>query len=390
MMSIKEGDRVVCIDFGTVQSIDENDNAEVVWDVSGCAGDVDLDRLRPAATLSTLEAPAVVDDSAVERACEAFTSTWANEEPFAKAHYRKNMRAALSATLVATPPAPTSAVDGDVANLLTNCAQILDVVKGEWSKDGSWSAWDQSVRDGITSTLAQAAPATMAVPGELVKALTPKMAEAGRAKLVELGYEGVDFTDAQKVYLAMRDAALAPTSASAKFPPTACNAWEDCASDGLCHDPQGCGGIGSNTSGSPVRKPLVTEEWAMRMAEKEGDSDPTTGRRLTSTINPAPDDIAEYERLAFEALPQWAQDELSRLRAATVLGDTAVEAFLGQPVRDGVDDLYFQNGIRRSDIEVRLSNAKAAPTSAVETWLDADGGADIVMRHTNIDGVENG
>ncbi|WP_287248663.1 hypothetical protein [Mesorhizobium sp.] len=47
-MSIKEGDRVVCIDFGTVQSIDEDDNAEVVWDVSGCAGDVDLDRLRPA------------------------------------------------------------------------------------------------------------------------------------------------------------------------------------------------------------------------------------------------------------------------------------------------------------------------------------------------------
>lgn len=30
------------------------------------------------------------------------------------------------------------------------------------------------------------------------------------------------------------------------FPPTSCNAWEDCSHDGLCHDPQTCGGIGPN------------------------------------------------------------------------------------------------------------------------------------------------
>lgn len=41
---IKEGDRVVCIDYGTVESI-EDDSAEVLWEVSGCVGDVDLDRL---------------------------------------------------------------------------------------------------------------------------------------------------------------------------------------------------------------------------------------------------------------------------------------------------------------------------------------------------------
>lgn len=49
--TIKAGDRVVVIDYGTVQSInEEDDNAEVLWDVSGCIGDIDLDRLRPAAT----------------------------------------------------------------------------------------------------------------------------------------------------------------------------------------------------------------------------------------------------------------------------------------------------------------------------------------------------
>lgn len=43
---------------------------------------------------------------------------------------------------------------------------------------------------------------------ELV-AITPRMAEAGKAKLIELGYEGVEFTDAQKVYLAMLEASPA-------------------------------------------------------------------------------------------------------------------------------------------------------------------------------------
>lgn len=45
---ISEGDRVVAIDYGTVQTIYEDGNAEVLWDASGCLGDIDLDRLRPA------------------------------------------------------------------------------------------------------------------------------------------------------------------------------------------------------------------------------------------------------------------------------------------------------------------------------------------------------
>lgn len=37
------------------------------------------------------------------------------------------------------------------ANLLTNIACILDVVKQEWGE--AWSQWDQEQRDGITAWL---------------------------------------------------------------------------------------------------------------------------------------------------------------------------------------------------------------------------------------------
>ncbi|MER8667687.1 hypothetical protein NKH45_10795 [Mesorhizobium sp. M1156] len=253
----------------------------VAEDEAKAAAQADYEtRIRSAlapATLSNPEAPAVVDDAAVERACEAFTSTWADEEPFAKAHYRKNMTAALSAALVATPPAPTDSTRPDYDLRCEECgrAHILDTVipSGIWNqiaephnvlctvcidkrlqaKGLTAEAEFYFVGDALVSKLyatpppqtsavdgdtiaaimediwtmarcssptdrqfwadkfcaalnAQAAP-TSAVDGEMVKVLTPKMAEAGRAKLVELGYDGVDFTDAQQVYLAMRDAA---------------------------------------------------------------------------------------------------------------------------------------------------------------------------------------
>lgn len=38
--------------------------------------------------------------------------------------------------------------DDMIADLLTNLAQILDVVKGEWAEE--WSVWDQAQRDEIT------------------------------------------------------------------------------------------------------------------------------------------------------------------------------------------------------------------------------------------------
>ena len=46
---------------------------------------------------------------------------------------------------------PESTLRDSAAHLLTNLAQILDVVKGEWKE--SWSDWDQQQRDGITQWL---------------------------------------------------------------------------------------------------------------------------------------------------------------------------------------------------------------------------------------------
>lgn len=40
-------------------------------------------------------------------------------------------------------------------NLLTDVAQMIDTVRQEWQADGSWSEWDQSVRDRITEQLAR-------------------------------------------------------------------------------------------------------------------------------------------------------------------------------------------------------------------------------------------
>jgi hypothetical protein len=75
-----------------------------IEDVLGLLTGHELYRYRPQA------------DAMMERACEAFTSTWADEEPFAKAHYRKNMRAALSAALASQP-----AVEGEAVACPCTC-----------------------------------------------------------------------------------------------------------------------------------------------------------------------------------------------------------------------------------------------------------------------------
>lgn len=40
-----------------------------------------------------------------------------------------------------------------LAQLLNDCASIIDVVKQEWAAESCWSEWDQSVRDRITAHL---------------------------------------------------------------------------------------------------------------------------------------------------------------------------------------------------------------------------------------------
>lgn len=62
-------------------------------------------------------------------------------------------KAAMQA-LAALSPCRIGEETEEAIRTLTNCAQIIDVVKGEWGKAGAWSAWDQSVRDDISKTLA--------------------------------------------------------------------------------------------------------------------------------------------------------------------------------------------------------------------------------------------
>jgi hypothetical protein len=60
--------------------------------------------------------------------------------------------AAPGPSLPAEPQAGAQVPDvKNLLNLLTNIAQILDVVKREWGE--SWSEWDQEQRDGITAVL---------------------------------------------------------------------------------------------------------------------------------------------------------------------------------------------------------------------------------------------
>lgn len=62
----------------------------------------------------------------------------------------------------------------DITILLTNCAQILDVVKQEWGD--AWSEWDQNIRDQITGALAAMPPA--ADHSALIRELRDALAKA--------------------------------------------------------------------------------------------------------------------------------------------------------------------------------------------------------------------
>lgn len=52
-----------------------------------------------------------------------------------------------------SPRPESKPMTDSIANLLTDVAQILDVVKTEWGAEKFWSDWDQGVRDRIASAL---------------------------------------------------------------------------------------------------------------------------------------------------------------------------------------------------------------------------------------------
>lgn len=81
-------------------------------------------------------------------------------------------------------------------------------------------------------------------------------------------------------------------------------------------------------SAEAVAKPLdlgITKAWFEKHAALEGDLKIGVGRRLTSTVNITEQEIAALEELALTALPKWAQDEIRRYRAETIV-TTALEA----------------------------------------------------------------
>ncbi|CAN7395265.1 MazG-like family protein [Neorhizobium sp. LjRoot104] len=57
----------------------------------------------------------------------------------------------------------------------------------------------------------------------------------------------------------------------------------------------------------------ITKEWFERRAKAEADLEIGAGFSL---VNPTDEDMAQMEVLAERSLPQWAQNELARLRAA--------------------------------------------------------------------------
>ncbi|MER9875619.1 hypothetical protein [Mesorhizobium sp. M0195] len=270
------------------------------------------------ATLSNLEAPAVVDDASIERACEAFTSTWADEEPFVKAHYQKNMRAALSAALVATPPAPAS--DG---------------------AEGLVKERDEAISQALQW-----------------KTEAERLRAAHRA-------------DVNHPMMTLED--VITWLKYHRFTHSDWASWFEAHPD----DPRIKSGIG-------------TADFHRKVEARYNEMI----RCLTTALQPAPTSVVDGE----------ARDVIEELQFALHSNDLGIQDRADQAARLYLAALSKAQAVPTSDLgdgqeggalvasdqNVDENEAPPAPTSAVETWLDADGGADIVMRHTNIDGVENG
>lgn len=90
----------------------------------------------------------------------------------------------------------------------------------------------------------------------------------------------------------------------------------------------------------------ITKEWFEKRAAAEGDSDPTTGRRKTMTINLTEDEIAELERLVNpkrEAIRVQAFEEAAlhvRKAADAYVAETGIE------YSGGIIETAFEAGAR--------------------------------------------
>lgn len=78
------------------------------------------------------------------------------------------------------------------------------------------------------------------------------------------------------------------------------------------------------------------------------------------------------------------QDQVTANPEAPAAPVEMLEAFLGQPVRKGIDDLYFQNGIRQSDIEARLEAALVATPPAAPLAVDGEAIAEALLNRSGV------
>ncbi len=125
----------------------------------------------------------------------------------------------------------------------------------------------------------------------------------------------------------------------------------------------------------------IDKEWFEKKAAQEGDLEIGAGRR-SKTVNLSKEDIAEYERVLFEALPQWAQDELTRLRAlvAKPATDTGLVTIGFVPTMfvegkgEGYSDIFRSVRISENHVAVvtRSQAEKLLATERVETERLAD------------------
>ena len=111
--------------------------------------------------------------------------------------------------------------------------------------------------------------------------------------------------------------------------------------------------------------PGITKEWFERRAKAEADLEIGAG---FSVVNMTDEDIARMEVVAERSLPQWAQDELSRLRAialdlqkqyiiaADALGKISAETTIGEPFKS-------ERRIMSRDQMIEIARAATARSS---------------------------
>jgi hypothetical protein len=119
----------------------------------------------------------------------------------------------------------------------------------------------------------------------------------------------------------------------------------------------------------------VTKEWLGKRAGAEGDLEVCVGRRLTKTINLTGEEIADMQQLMFEALPRWAQDELTSLRAENARLWEVLKLSDAETRQWFIGDLIRKNGhLNRSDLVAAFNISVPQASVDIQKWIAANPG----------------